>query len=196
MASIRLTNSIRETIVSGMLDRKFALDIVEIQEIEEQLRRAKEELEGVAYSAAFSPEERQRLNSAPAGYFPERDGVYGADEDGQVFFIRFDEKRRIPYENYQRGLPVRIFSDSDPYRKLVFNYEETKTRHDNLQGDLELKRRDLRTKAMGVLNSVTTVAKLVEVWPEVSDFLPEENSGPEGGVPAVLISDLNQAFGL
>lgn len=51
-----------------------------------------------------------------------------------------------------------------------------------------------RSKLRGVVNSVTTVQKLIEVWPEVKPYIAEEAPKPQ--LPALPISELNQMLRL
>lgn len=66
------------------------------------------------------------------------------------------------------------------------------TKHANDTEDLKDEMREMNNKIRAVLNSVTTVKRLIEVWPEVESHIPEQ--AETTGVPMVLISDLNQAL--
>lgn len=61
--------------------------------------------------------------------------------------------------------------------------------------DLSKKRGDLRTDVRAALNSVTTVARLLKVWPEVKELLPT-SAAPTTNLPAVKVEHLNAAIGL
>lgn len=61
--------------------------------------------------------------------------------------------------------------------------------------DLNKKRADLRTDVRAALNSVTTVARLLKVWPEVKELLPT-SAAPTTNLPAVKVEHLNAAIGL
>lgn len=54
----------------------------------------------------------------------------------------------------------------------------------------------LTAQVMSVLNSATTIKKLVEIWPEARELLPPNEQPIISNVPAVLISSLNAAIGL
>lgn len=54
----------------------------------------------------------------------------------------------------------------------------------------------LTAQVMSVINSVTTLKKLVEIWPEARELLPPNEQPIISNVPAVLISSLNAAIGL
>lgn len=54
----------------------------------------------------------------------------------------------------------------------------------------------MRAQVNSVLNSVTTVAKLLKVWPECRELLPAGLGQDKVRLPAVPIKDLNAALGL
>lgn len=54
----------------------------------------------------------------------------------------------------------------------------------------------LTAQVMSVLNGVTTIKKLLEVWPEARELLPPNEQPIISNVPAVLITSLNAAIGL
>jgi hypothetical protein len=54
----------------------------------------------------------------------------------------------------------------------------------------------LTAQVMSVINSVTTIKKLIEVWPEARELLPPNEQPIISNLPAVLISSLNAAIGL
>ncbi|ELV4980379.1 hypothetical protein SHB81_000001, partial [Escherichia coli] len=46
------------------------------------------------------------------------------------------------------------------------------------------------------LNSVTTVKRLIEVWPESKELLPKEADKASTALPALRVEDLNKMIGL
>lgn len=111
-----------------------------------------------------------------------------------------DEKlRQLTNERDQAGYEA-AFSEVD--RKRLSAAPEgwfpktSKAIKEAMEKDLQERERALRAKVKAVIESVTTVGRLVEVWPEVQDFLPEVMAGPKGNLPATLISDLNAELGL
>ena len=53
--------------------------------------------------------------------------------------------------------------------------------------------KQLRREVRGVLNSVTTVKKLLEVWPAVAELLPDP-AKPEAALPAIQLDKINAAI--
>lgn len=53
----------------------------------------------------------------------------------------------------------------------------------------------LRTNVSAMVNSVTTIEKLLKVWPEAAELLPKAST-PAPQLPAVQLADLNAMIGL
>lgn len=66
----------------------------------------------------------------------------------------------------------------------------------NRETELGKRRSDLKTQVRAVLNSCTTVKKLLDVWPEVKELLPQQLEEARAQLPAVQTADLNAALGL
>ena len=60
---------------------------------------------------------------------------------------------------------------------------------------LAKKRDDLRTEVRAAVNSCTTVAKLLRIWPEAKELLPAYATQTTN-LPAVQVDKLNAAIGL
>lgn len=58
------------------------------------------------------------------------------------------------------------------------------------------KRDALKCSLTATLKTITTVKKLLDVWPEAKELLPENLEEARASLPALLISDLNAAIGL
>ena len=66
---------------------------------------------------------------------------------------------------------------------------------ENRKKDLDKKRGDLLSEVRAALNSVTTVARLLKVWPEAKELLPT-SAAPAPQLPAIRVEHLNAAIGL
>lgn len=60
---------------------------------------------------------------------------------------------------------------------------------------IEKKRDDLKIEVRAAVDSVTTVGKLLSVWPEAKELLPTYAAQPKN-LPAVRVDKLNAAIGL
>ena len=68
---------------------------------------------------------------------------------------------------------------------------------DNLFEDLHNKMVDVVSAVNSVLDTVTTVKKLVTVWPEAEELLPKESQLPtKANLPAIKIENANALIGL
>lgn len=54
----------------------------------------------------------------------------------------------------------------------------------------------LITSITSVLDSVTTINKLLQVWPEVREFIPTEPINSTSNLPVLPITELNKLIGL
>lgn len=62
--------------------------------------------------------------------------------------------------------------------------------------ELENRAKVIKAQVWAVVDSVTTIKKLLEVWPEARELLPPDEQPVITNVPAVLITSLNSAIGL
>lgn len=200
MSSIRITAELRDGIVANALTQRFASVKLQIAEQDEKVRQLTKVRDQAGYEAAFCETDRKRLASAPEGWFPKDTKVKVAvEETNEVIEITFAEAQRVPYEvhNNRHGTHIAsIIKPDHPYMAARNAVRDAKAILEAMQKDLTEQERGLRAKVKAVVESVTTVGRLVEVWPEVSDLLPEVHAGPKGTLPATLISDLNAEIGL
>lgn len=200
MSYIRITAEIRDGIIANAVAQRFAADKLQIAEQEEHVRQLTAERDKVGYEAAFSEVDRKRLSAAPEGWFPKSTSVKVAvEETNEVIQIQFAEAQRVPYEVHdnRHGTHIAsIISPDHPYMAARNAVRDAKAILDAMQKELSERERALRSRVKAVVESVTSVARLVEVWPEVTELLPEVHAGPKGTLPALLIADLNAEIGL
>lgn len=67
---------------------------------------------------------------------------------------------------------------------------------ENRKSDLKSRRATLKQQVQAVLGSVTTVKKLLEVWPEAKELLPHNLEEAKLQLPALPIADVNALIGL
>jgi Nucleotide modification associated domain 5 len=197
MSTIRITATIRDHIVSGMLRHRFSADQLKIDEARAALDDLKSRRKASAYGLIYSEKEREEL-ARRRSWFKCVSKVKVMIEDEDVTEFEFPEAMPVPYDHgkdYSASVAKIVKPDCE-YLTLRAEEKVMKSEVDDAQRELDREQSALRTRAIAVIESVTTVKRLLEVWPEVQDFLPEENAGPQGGVPAVLVADLNSAFNL
>ena len=66
----------------------------------------------------------------------------------------------------------------------------------NKESDIEGRRNDLALQVRAVLNTCSTVKKLLTVWPEAKELLPDRLEEARPQLPAVQTQELNAAIGL
>lgn len=199
MSYQRITAELRDGVIVNALSQRFAADGLLIAEQDERLRQLTIARDQAGYEAAFCETDRKRLSAAPEGWFPKTTTVKVAvEETNEVIEILFSEPQRVPYEVYdhRHGTHIAsIIAPDHPYM-AARAARDAKAILEAMQGELTEHKRALRAKVKAVVESVGSVARLIEVWPEAQQFLPEVHAGPSGNLPALLISDLNAELGL
>jgi hypothetical protein len=197
MSSTRITAALRDHVIGGLMRHRFNIEELAITDLIKQADQLEVERKTVGYETVYSASDRETLSRKPS-WFPCVTRVKVQIEEGAVTEVHFSEKRPVPYDrgkDYSSAVAAIIHPDC-AYLQLSRQEQQLRDEAKSQRAALEEKRRDLRARAVAVIESVTTVKRLLEVWPEVHDFLPEENAGPQGNLPTVLIEDLNQALGL
>lgn len=200
MSYIRITADLRDGIIRNAVAQRFAADKLAIAEQEERVRQLTKERDQAGYEAAFTEVDRKRLSAAPEGWFPKSTAVKVAvEETNEVIEITFAEAQRVPYEVHDKRHNTHIASiirPDHPYMAARAAVRDAKAILEAMQRELKERETGLRNRVKAVVESVTSVGRLVEVWPEVVELLPEVHAGPKGNLPAMLISDLNAEIGL
>lgn len=88
---------------------------------------------------------------------------------------------------YRPAKNVNLAADH-PLSVEFFTLEDRKT-------ELDKRRDSIRVDVRAVVNSVTTVARLLAIWPEAKELLPT-SAAPKPQLPAIKVEHLNAAIGL
>lgn len=205
MSMVRLNAEIRFKTIENLLNKKYAKDDLELEALYDKQQEADKAVRKLAYEAAFSAATRKILNDAADGFFPKEEQVTIRIEkgDGNYFDSRYsiedDEGngRPVPFRNsrYMNNFAA-VVDGKHPFAKAVDAHRDASTEYGTKANEVRNKKHADRRRIEVVLESVTTVKRLTEVWPEVQEFLPEMVSGEGGGVPTQIITDLNKEFGL
>lgn len=194
----RLTNDMRLSIIrkaiakAGITDRKFKL--------REDVQRWAED---VRVFALGGPEKARKLDDVirqskkdieSIGCGIEVSETGGAENttfiNANVGGLRVWEAfgRQLGSSNI-RPCPNRITIPAD--HRLAIDYEKLQ----NALSVEETKERELTAKLKAVLN-VSTVKKLLTIWPEAAELIPDLPESKTQTLPAILIEDLNKDIGL
>ena len=195
MSTIRINATIRDTVIQGLLNHRFSVEQNNIAERKEQIKQRIGELRKIAYKAVYGAQAEKML-VVPKGWMEERSAVRVEVEGRTRIEVDFEKPMPIPQEDLGYSKAAALWAADCDYMKEYDSIQEAQASLDEDERELHKEISQLKNRALAIINSVTTVKRLLEVWPEVAEFLPEENAGAAGGVPAVLIEDLNKAFGL
>lgn len=175
---MRLTNDMRTSICAELLSRRFSESLA-------QLAADKQAFADQLYGSWFSPDERALIDKSPVEWFSYTETV-GFSYQGSSYSVEMSTTRRVP-ENHCR------YRNNDLCPKMSKAWQKWKEKDKALTD----KRYDLKQKCMAVMNSVTTVARLIEIWPELKAFVPAEGKGPAMCTAlSIPMKELNADLGL
>lgn len=200
---IRLTEAIKSQVIKNLMNKKYVKENLEYEDKVQRLEKMQSDLNKLAYEAAFDAPLRKVLEGATPGMFPMSDSVSVRIIQGEAsnYYdteVHFGTNKPVPYRNFWHGGKsfAAVLDQDHPYVKVLADVEAMQKEKDQFSVDLHEKMRADKRRIRTVMDSVTTVKRLTEVWPEVADYLPEEVSGPAGQLPAEIIADLNKSLGL
>lgn len=190
---MRLTKDMREDIANALLKRKFDPVKQRLKEIEHTLaddillHMWSDRYPDFTFPPSLigTPPDWMPC-STPVEWFPV--ASYITAQCGEQFAaLYYREPRRVP-ACFSTHTPQRIYpadhTFTDRVRNLLLEQKQ-------MQMDYREMRREIHT----VLDSVTTVNKLLAVWPEVTEVL-KPFMRPKTRLPAVSLDKLNHALGL
>lgn len=206
MTTARLTHNIRKALMKKLLTRAF-------QERAQALVERQCDFAGRVYDDALKPH-LERIAAIPEGWLQTDDDIkvsFGAD------YAQLDFGSGLSYSIHQslRSAGAKALTDKAGNRierrfpskfrgKCVKVYEATHPLSEEFRNLLveetalvaEIERAQRTTKAN--LGSVTTVKKLIDVWPEVEEFAKHylDNGERKAVLPAIPRADLNAQLGL
>lgn len=102
---------------------------------------------------------------------------YGIDGDGNQFYLLTPNRNNC----------------------LFAADHEITTRFDEVfaaEAKAEAKKKDIESTVWAALNSVTTIKRLIEVWPESKELIPGGADAAKQTLPALKVEDLNRMIGL
>lgn len=181
---MRLTNPMRGTIAKAILDHKYAALLTAADK--------KQALAGDAVYDALYAEHKQWMCAAPPGAMQEADQfnvvVCGKNGHKRYENVRLSTARPLLFADTCRWYPMakappEVLSAYDAYAHAAEAFAAVEAERDATAQDIN-----------GVLYSVTTVKRLLEVWPEIATFVPDKPTS--GGAMAVVPAALNKTLDL
>lgn len=186
--SIRLSNSVRDEIISRLINEAFDKKF-------EDIDSERYALSLKVYNDVFSKKERDAMYELPDGWLPtvsEMKVQFGGDSCG-VCRREFKEPVRVPAkytESY--GRIYKVYPDNHAFTKL----------HDSITSDFD-SLKQLKNKAIAqakaVLYSCNTTKALKEAWPEIENLVCEYEPSEESENKTAIVpvaNGLNQILGL
>lgn len=191
--STRLTNHMRETIVNRVIQDRFEAD-------HKALERDRAELALACYNEHYPQTVRDRMAALPDGWLPTDNDIvvkFGTEDRGytRLCFNGYSHNHRLVHEMPEEI--VKRFTETDAQKGCLMSLaqdhgltvEFLKQRDE--QEELDEATRKARSGVKSILNSSTTVKKLLEIWPEVLPYLGDLAPAPPPKVPAVKVEELN-----
>lgn len=202
----RLTNDYRRQLLVAITRRTYQ------PKFEELLQEGKELADRV-YNSVYPKKDRELMESLPSGWVPESDCV-ALNMDGELRCIYWngslfgpyawkavdrmphpfdrpnDLERRIAYKHIWGRGRAQLKENAEEIRKDLIEFND---KLENLRDEYF----DAWRRAEAVLNSVSTVGKLLKIWPEIAEFVPEEWYCPrKANLPSLPIAQLNEILDL
>lgn len=183
MKSKKLTTWMRDKIVDAVVD-----DVLKPRRDQQQSQR--ERFADEVYAGVVG-EHEATMKRLPSGYCDVSRSVsvevtQKGDPRGRRYHLGLSNDRLVPaFARYQPILEVR--ADSAIAERLAALESEKES--------IDRDAVELRAKVMQVVRSASTVAKLIEIWPEVKPYLPPEAIQTDVvNLPAVVVAQLNNVL--
>lgn len=184
MASIKLNKRMRDAIVDDLTSN--------LQKEVDVINRESAALAKMLYDEIFSADQQKLMKSLPEGWLTTFDSffVLSTVEDRRRVVLKLPFRERRPYnmDTYRgEGTFKKYPRFGKAFRDWERRYEEARKRLT-----------DAKRKATAVVNSTTTVARLLKVWPEAEAAI-KRNVGAANSVGTTLalpIAELNSVLEL
>lgn len=180
MATVRISNYMKEQVISRLLKHAF-------EEREKSLQAKWYALGDAVYQDLYPADLQKKMNALPAGFLPMDDDVR-VSFGGNFTRVYFGENRLLARSHQSNA--ARVYDDKHP---LSVRHDAYRSAKDQLEEET----RKAKSSAQAILDSVTTLKKLIEVWPEVEPFVEDFKQTDSGRyLPALPVQDLNARLGL
>lgn len=103
--------------------------------------------------------------------------IYGEDEKGETIY------QLTPHKNKN------LFPAEHELSKRFTQLNEK-------EALIKKKEDEIKANVKAALNSVSTIKRLIDVWPEAKELIPDDINKTSATLPAVQVEDLNNLIGL
>ncbi|ENI7063102.1 hypothetical protein BBX45_06125 [Proteus mirabilis] len=198
----RLTNSLKEVITqnalekSGVVQQQKELDL-EYNKLALEVRiealggesKAKE-MDGLYSKAAEIAEKlRQSVNEDIGVHYALGHRLY-ASFGGMRLWLKYGKKENGDNTCLLTPCDSKCLFAADHPLSIKFSELEDKKRN------ITNKVKDVKANVTAALNSVTTVKRLLTIWPEAKELLPKDVEKASIQLPALKVEKLNEIIGL
>lgn len=124
-------------------------------------------------------------------------GVYNA-ESNSLRPAFGGQRVRLRYGKDNNGEDIYLLTPDDNKCLFPADHELSKRFEKLTQKENKLKEKEteINTTVQVALNSVTTIKRLIEIWPESKELIPTDISKSTSTLPALQVEDLNKLIGL
>lgn len=124
-------------------------------------------------------------------------GVYNA-ESNSLRPAFGGQRVRLRYGKDNNGKDIYLLTPDDNKCLFPADHELSKRFEKLTQKENKLKEKEteINTTVQAALNSVTTIKRLIEIWPESKELIPTDISKSASTLPALQVEDLNKLIGL
>jgi hypothetical protein len=179
--NVKLSNYSRDKIISNAMNGAFEKEFLAIKK---RITKLSDKCYRFVVSAAQekaarqAPEEFLHLTNVARITFIDPVTNYSRDR-----MYDADLSRAVPFPGQNNNLSIKDDALHAEYREIM---EDKK--------DLDNKFGELRTSLHRTVYSTASLNKLIEMWPEVEGFLPDDLTAPKAMLPALPVADLNAAL--
>lgn len=178
---MKLTIKMREQIASDLMKHAFGAE-------KDKLTKAEGALAVKAYNEKYTNEQLAAMDVLGSTFLHTSGGM-------ECLVEREDVPGKYDYCYLRFYDEASLVCSKGTYVKLSADLSEKVRAHLREKDKLNKLEESTFASAMGVLNSVTTVKRLVEVWPEVEAFAPKPEAATTN-LPALQLDKINNILGL
>lgn len=180
METVRINTYMKETVVRRLMNHAF-------EERKKALQAEWYALGDAVYKDLYPEEVLTKMKAMPAEFLPMDDDVR-VSFGGDFTRVYFGENRLLSYGHLSNA--ARVYDSKHPLSVRHDAYHKAKDQ-------LTEEERKAESSAKAILDSVTTLKKLIETWPEVEPFVEDFKQTATGRyLPALPVQDLNARLGL
>ena len=119
-------------------------------------------------------------------------------EDNDIFPAFGGQRVSLRYGRNDEGKTIYLLTPHQSKCLFPADHELSKrfTQLNEREATIEKKEIEIKANVKAVLDSVTTIKRLISVWPEAKEILPESERLERAMLPAVKVENLNSLIGL